>query len=107
MNHRDADGHGRVIQGVARLERVGPIEDDVVAVDEAADVLVGQHLLVEDDVDVGIECVDRAPRRLGLLLAYSVRGMDDLALEIRQVDDVEVDHADRSNAGRREIEGRR
>ena len=33
--------------------------------------------------------------------------MQDLALQVAQVDDVVVDDADRADAGRREVEGRR
>ena len=44
-------------------------------------------------------------RRLDLALAHPVVRVEDLALEVRQVDDVEVDDPDRADAGGREIEG--
>ena len=43
-------------------------------------------------------------RRFDLALADPVGGVDDLALEVAEVDDVEVDDADRPDAGGREVE---
>ncbi len=61
-----------------------------------------------DDLDVGVEGVDRDARRLDLALADPVGRVDDLALEVADVDDVEVDEADRPDARRGEVErGRR
>ena len=45
--------------------------------------------------------------RFDLLLAHAVGGVDDLALEVREVDDVEVDDADRPDARGGEVERRR
>ena len=107
MDDRDARGDGRVIEDVAGLERVGAVEDDVVAGDDPFDVRRDEHLLVDDDLDVGIEGVDRDPRALDLALADAIGRVDDLALQVGQVDDVEVDEADRADAGGREVERRR
>ena len=57
-----------------------------------------------DHLDVGIEGLDRLPRRLGLRLADALGVVDHLALEVRLVDDVVVDEAERPDAGRGEIE---
>ena len=70
-------------------------------------LLGDEHLLVGDDVHVGVQGVDRLAGRLDLALADPVVGVEDLALEVRQVDDVEVDDADRADAGGREVERRR
>ena len=101
---RDALGDRRVVQEVAGLERVGPVDDHVVAVDDPLDVLGDEHLLVGHDVHVGVEGGDRLARRLDLPLADPLVRVEDLALEVRQVDDVEVDDPDRADAGGREIE---
>jgi hypothetical protein len=93
----------RVVQRVARLELVGPVEDDVVSGDDL-DVGVGEHLLVGDDLHVGFRALMVCrPTRPSLSLPG--RSCDDLALEVRQVDDVEVDDADRPDARRGEVEG--
>ena len=106
VDDRDARRHGRVVEQVAGLERVGPVEDHVVAGDDPLDVVRDEHLVVGDDVDVGVEREDRLPRRIDLLLADPLGRVDDLALEVGQVDDVEVDDPDRAHAGRREVERR-
>src|SRR6476619_6009832 len=46
-------------------------------------------------------------RALIVLRADSIVGVEDLALQVRQVDHVEVDDADRADAGGREVERRR
>ena len=56
-------------------------------------------------VDVGVEGLDRALRGVDLRLAEVLRRVDDLALEVRVVDDVWVDDADRPDACRGEVEG--
>ena len=63
-----------------------------------------QHLLVGDDVDLGVQRVDRSLRGLDLALPHPVRRVDDLTLEVADVDDVEVDDADRPDPGGREIQ---
>jgi hypothetical protein len=108
VDDRDPGSHGGIVEGVARLERVGPVQDDVIALDQALDVVRGEHLLVGDDADVGVESGDRLPGAFRLLLADAVIGVEDLALEVRHVDDVEIDDSDRADAGRRQVEaGRR
>ena len=61
-----------------------------------------------DHVDVGVERLDRQPRRLGLRRADPLGVVDHLALQVGGVDDVVVDHADRADPGGGEVErGRR
>ena len=66
-----------------------------------------EHLLVADDRHVGVERLDRLASRVDLLLADPRRVVDHLALEVREVDRVEVDDPDRAHAGGREVERRR
>ena len=58
----DAGRDRCVVEGVAGLERVSAIDDHVVTGDDPLDVGRDEHLLVEDDLHLGIEGVDRLPR---------------------------------------------
>ena len=107
MDDRDVRDYRGVVEDVARLERVGAVEDDVVAGDDPVDVARVEHLLVADHRDVGVERLDRLAGRVDLLLADPGRVVDHLALEVGQVDGVEVDDADRADAGRGQVEGSR
>ena len=96
-----------VVDEVAGGEVVRTVHDQVPAVGEdALDVLRRESLLVGDDVDVGVERLERPLGRQHLRLSEGVRRVDDLALEVRVVDDVRVDDAERAHSGRREVERR-
>src|SRR4029453_13945797 len=72
------------------------------------DVLRREPLLEDLDRDVRVERLERPLGRVGLGLAEAVGRVDDLALQIRLVDRVVVDDAERADAGRGQIErGRR
>ena len=98
--------HRGVVHEVAGREVVRPVEDHVPAVrEDPLDVLGVEPLLEGDDRDVGVERLDRALRRVDLRLAEPVGRVDDLALEVRVVDDVRVDDPDRPYTRRSEVEG--
>ena len=63
--------------------------------------------VVRDDVDVGVEHRQRLLGRVDLAIADAVDVVQDLALQVRRVDLVHVDDADRADAGRGEVERRR
>ncbi len=94
-----------VVDQELRGEVVGAVDDEVVVLvaDDIADVLRGHHLVVGVDLDVGVHRRDGLLARLDLGLADILRLMDDLALQVREVDDVEVDEADRADAGGCEV----
>ena len=60
--------------------------------------------VVLDDVDVGVERLDRLARRGGLRLADPLGVVDHLALQVGGVDDVVVDEAERADPGRGQVE---
>ena len=60
-----------------------------------------------DHVDVGVEQRQRLLGRVDLAIADAIHVVQDLALQVRLVDDVHVDDADRADAGRREVHRRR
>ena len=59
------------------------------------------------DVDVRVDLGDRLLGGLGLGLAHVGDAVDDLALQVRLVDRVEVHDAERADAGRGQVEQRR
>ena len=64
--------------------------------------------LVRDHLHVGIELGDRDLRRLDLRHADPIGGVQDLPLQVRRIDRVVVDEADRPDAGGGQVEpGRR
>src|SRR5690606_28684214 len=97
--HEDAG----VVHEVARREVVAAVDDDVVVLEEALDVLRGHALAVADHLDVRIEAFERELRRLDLRHADAVLAVEDLSLQVRAVDDVVVDDPYRADAGRCEI----
>ena len=108
MHDRDAELHRRVVDEEAGREVVGAVDDDVVAVEDRQHVVGAEPDVVGDDVDVGVEQGERLLGRVDLAIADAVDVVEDLALEVRLVDDVHVDDAERADAGGREVErGRR
>lgn len=99
---RDAGG----IDHVPRLEIVGAVEDDVVAGDEVGGQPGIEPGLDRIDGDERVDRQHRRPRRLHLGHADAVLGMSDLALEVGARHHVVVDHGDRADPGRREVEQR-
>ena len=105
VHDRDPAPDRRVVHEVARREVVGAVDDDVPAVvEDPVDVLRGEPLAVGDDVDVGVQALDRALRGVDLRRAERVERVRDLPLQVRLVDDVGVDDPERADAGRREVE---
>ena len=79
---------------VARREVVGAVDDHVVVGDQVEHVVLVHPERVDVDLHVGVERLDRDPRRLALVHAHAVGGVDDLALEVARVHHVVVDQAD-------------
>src|ERR1700687_402885 len=50
--------HGRVVEEIARREVIGAIDDHVVIRDDPVDVLARESLLIGNDGDIGIECLE-------------------------------------------------
>ena len=59
---------------------------------------------MHDDVDERVDLLDRVAGRLGLGPADVGLAVDDLALQVGLVDRVELDDAERADAGRGEVE---
>ena len=102
MSHHER----RVVHEVARREVVGAVDDDVVAVDDVEDVVGAEARVVREDVDVGVHRREGGLRAVDLAHPDAIKGVKDLALQVRRVDDVHVDDADRADARRGEVDGR-
>ena len=96
-----------VVDHVAGREVVGAVDDQVVVLEDLEDVVVVEPHVVQDHLDERVDLGDRLPGRLGLRPADVGLPVDDLALQVRLVDLVELDDAERADAGGGEVEQRR
>src|SRR5690242_8835938 len=102
-----AQQYARVVREIARREVIGAVDDDVVVANDVERVLGGETRLVGLDVDVRIHVANTLSRRLELGTADVFRAMQHLPLQVRNVDDIEIDEAERADACRGEIERER
>ena len=103
---RLAEQHRGVVDQVAGREVVGAVDDEVVAGEDLEHVVVVEPRVVHDHVHVRVDLEHRVARRLGLRPADVALAVDDLALQVRLVDGVELDDAERADAGRGQVEQR-
>src|SRR5664280_966771 len=92
-----------VVHQIARREVVGTVDDDVIAVDDVQDVVGPESSVVGEHVHVRVHRGERHLRAVDFAHADPVNVVQDLTLEIRGVDDVHVDDADRADPGRGEV----
>src|SRR5881409_441254 len=93
----------RVVHEVPGREVVRPIDDDVVVFQDLKRIVRGQVRLVSLHVDVRVDLGDPFFRNLDLLAADVLRPVQHLALQVRLVDDVEVDDPETAHAGGAEV----
>ena len=99
-----SEQHAGVVDQVARLEVVCAVGDDVVVLEDLERVGAGEHGVVLHDVHEGVQALEHDLGGVDLELADGGGGVDDLALQVAGVDGVEVDQAERADAGGGEIE---
>jgi len=102
-----AEEDAGVVDEVTSGEIVGAIDDDVIVLEEFEGVGAGELGLVSGDTDVGIEIGEARLGGFGFGLADVAGAEGDLALEIREVDDVEINETDVADARGGEIEAKR
>jgi hypothetical protein len=95
--------HARVVDQVARGEVVRAVDDEVVVGEDLQHVRAVQPRLMQPDVDQRVDLLDGVTRALGLRPADVGLPVDDLALQVGLVDRVELDDAERADAGRGEV----
>ena len=110
-SHSSAQGwegfSARVADAVARREIVGPVDDDVIGPHQVERVGRGNAGFVQINLHFGIDRLQLFLRRLQLGPAHVGREVQDLALEVALVDDVEVDQPDGAHARRRQVQTER
>ena len=92
-----------IVGEIAGREIVGAVDDDIVVFDDLDGVVAAEHGVVKDDMDVGIDILDAIARAIELLASHVLRAVQDLALEIRIVDNVEIDQPKCADAGRGQV----
>ena len=107
IHQRLVHEHARIVDEIACREVVAAVDDDVEALEDPPHVLGGQALLELHDLDVGIERLERQLGGIDFGHTDAVVGVQDLALQVREIDDVVVDETDRADSGGCQIESRR
>src|SRR5262249_54352835 len=102
-----AQQHAGVIDQVAGREVVGAVDDDVVGLENVQRVGRRQFRLVQVDLHLRVDCLEAVLCRLQLGAADVGRAVQHLTLQIAEVDDIEVDKAQASNACGGEVEPER
>ncbi len=102
---RLAREHARVVDEVARGEVVRAVDDDVEVLEDVERVLTAERLLETFDVDVRVYVLYAVTGALHLRTPHVGGAVDDLALQVGLVDDIEVHDAQGSDPRRREVHG--
>ncbi len=96
--------HGGIIHQVARREVVGAIEDQVVLREKVHRIVGLQAQLVQHHVHQRVDLEHRVAGALCLGPADIGLTVDDLPLQVRFVDHVELDDPDGADAGRGQVQ---
>jgi hypothetical protein len=92
---------------IAGLEVVGAVDDHVEVLQDLEDVVRGHALAILLDLHVGVEADDGLLGAVDLGHAHALGRVQDLALQVRRIDHVVIDDADRADAGRGQVQRRR
>lgn len=98
--------HAGVVDQVTGGEVVRAVDDEVVLAEDLHHVLGFEPLFVKDHVDVRVDAQHAVAGGFGLGPADVRLAVDDLALQVRLVDLVELHDAQRAHAGRGQVHER-
>ena len=101
--HQDAG----VVDQITGREVVRAVDDDVVGLEDVADVFRGESCLVKVELDVGVDGGEVLASRLELWAADVGGGVQNLPLEVGVIDDVEIDQSDSADASSGQVESQR
>ena len=100
---RLAQQHAGIVHEVASGKVIGAVNDDVVITQNLQRIRTGQLHFVSDDVDFRIQVL-QTPRGHGHLRLPDIRRrIHHLALQVGDIDAIEIDDADASDTGRGQI----
>ena len=105
VNIRLFEQHAGIVGQVTRREIVGAVHDDVVGLDDLDRVFARQARIMNDDFDARVDAVDGFLGRLRFGPADVGVGVKNLALQIGEIDVVEVNDAEFADAGCGQIHG--
>lgn len=94
-----------VVGEITSREIVGAVDDDVVLADDVEGVFAGEPGVMDDDFAGRVDAENGFLGGVGLGTSDVGSGVYDLALEIGEIDGVEVDDANFADAGGGEIHG--
>src|SRR5690606_1565857 len=103
----DAEQNAGIVDEIPRREIVGPVSHHVVVLQDIERILTRERCFMSHHLHEWIDILDRVAGGVELLAPNIRRAVNDLAVQIRHVDYVEIDDADFPDAGRSEIEGER
>src|SRR5688572_7243907 len=87
---RLAQEDARVVHQVTGREVIRAVDDHVVVLEDLQGVLAGERLLVDPDLHVGVYVLELLVGALNLGTTHVRGAVDDLPLQVRLVDNVEV-----------------
>ena len=96
-----------VIAQVACGEIVRAVDHDVIGFDDLAGVLGLEEGVVQVDLHIRVDFFDAVAGAVEFLAAYILRSMQNLALEVRVVHDIEIHKPERADACGSQIKGDR
>src|SRR5713226_7265410 len=102
-----AGEHTGVVDEIARRKVVGAVNNHIVVTEKLKRVRAGQTGFVSFDLDVRIDVFETIARRSYFRTAYVARAVNDLSLQVRSVNHIEINQSKSSHAGRRQIHSQR
>src|SRR6266849_2116649 len=94
-----AEQHASVIYKVAGGEVIGAVDDDVVIAHDFERVLTGDGGFMLVDPHEGVDVEHAIGGRVQFLAADVLSAVDDLALQVREIHNVEIDQSDPAHPG--------
>src|SRR6266478_2836680 len=93
-----------VVGKVPGREIISPIDNEVIILDQLHRIVATEYAVVQVDLHIRVHHLDSVLSRIELLSANVARAVKDLALQIREIDNVRIYQSHSSNSGCRQIE---
>src|ERR687891_1687388 len=95
-----------VVGQITRRKIIRPVNHHIISRHKFRRVFAGETALMQFDLDLRIDIAQTIPSRFEFASADVICSVEDLPLEIRKVDIVEIDNSNHADAGRSEVERR-